>query len=184
MVTSTATRTRMTAEERRRQVVEIAREEFAVHGLHGTSTERIAERVGVSQPYLFRLFGTKKQLFLASVEAGFRHVLELFRKAADGVERTDVMEAMGEAYAQLLRDRTVLLAQMQAYAACDDEEIRAAVRQGYADLYRFVASASGAGEEELQSFFAFGMLMNVVAAMDLSSLEEQWAKDIVNGCLP
>jgi AcrR family transcriptional regulator len=173
----------MSAEERRAQIVAIAREEFAVHGLHGTSTERIAGRVGVSQPYLFRLFGTKKELFIACVEAGFGHVLEIFREAAGTVEREEALDAMGHAYVGLLRDRTELLAQMQAYAACDDEDIRAAVRRGYADLYGFVASASGAGQDELRAFFSFGMLLNVVAAMDLPALGEPWAEDLVKGCL-
>ena len=173
----------MSADERRSQIVVLAREEFAIHGLHGTSTERIAARAGVSQPYLFRLFGTKKELFIACVEAGFRHVLEVFQDAASDVKREDVLDAMGHSYVGLLRDRIELLAQMQAYAACDDEQIRAAVRRGYADLYRFVASASGAGEDELRAFFSFGMLLNVVAAMDLPALGEQWAKDLVKGCL-
>jgi AcrR family transcriptional regulator len=175
---------RLSAEERRRAIVVVAREEFALRGLHGTSTDRIAERAGVSQPYLFRLFGTKKDLFIACVEAGFGHVLGLFREAAGGVSREEALDAMGRSYGQLLRDRTELLAQLHAYAACEDEEIRAAVRRGYADLYRFVASASEADEEELRHFFAFGMLMNVVAAMDLTALDEGWAKDIVKGCLP
>jgi AcrR family transcriptional regulator len=137
----------------------------------------------VSQPYLFRLFGTKKELFIACVEAGFRHVLEVFQESAAGVERDQALDAMGRAYVGLLQDRTELLAQMQAYAACADEEIRAAVRRGYADLYRFAASASGADQDELRSFFSFGMLLNVVAAMDLPALGEQWAKDLVKGCL-
>ena len=184
METSTPARTpRRTAEERRTQIIAVAREEFALQGLHGTSTERIASRVGVSQPYLFRLFGTKKELFIACVEAGFRHVLELFQEAARGVDRSDVLDAMGDAYAGLLRDRTELLAQMQAYAACGDEEIRATVRRGYSDLYRFVASASGADEDGLRAFFSFGMLMNVVAAMDLPSVGEPWAQDLVKGCV-
>ncbi len=176
-------KTRMSADERRRQIVAIAREEFAVRGLHGTSTERIAERVGVSQPYLFRLFGTKKELFIACVEAGFRHVLEVFEEAVVSTEPEQALDAMGEAYVGLLHDRQELLAQMQAYAACDDEEIRAAVRRGYADLYRYVASASGADEERLRAFFSFGMLLNVVAAMDLVALGESWAEELVKGCL-
>jgi AcrR family transcriptional regulator len=173
----------MSADERRAQIVTIAREEFAFRGLHGTSTERIAARVGVSQPYLFRLFGTKKELFIACVDAGCSHVLELFRQAAQSVAQEEALDAMGRAYMGLLRDRTELLAQMQGYAACDDQEIRAAVRRGYAELYRFVASASGATEEELRAFFSFGMLLNVVAAMDLPALGDRWAKDLVRGCL-
>ena len=60
--------TRSTAAERRDAVLRAAQVAFARGGLHGTSTEEIAEAAGISQPYLFRLFGTKKKLFVASVE--------------------------------------------------------------------------------------------------------------------
>src|SRR5215210_7579448 len=183
MSTSAARIPRLSAAERRAQIVGIAREEFAIGGLHGTPTERIAARAGVSQPYLFRLFGTKKELFVACVEAGFGHVRDRFEQAAAEVDQGEALAAMGEAYVGLLRDRTELLAQLQAYAACDDEEIRAAVRRGFAELYRFVSAATGADEGELRAFFSFGMLLNVVAAMDLPALGEPWAKDIVKGCL-
>jgi AcrR family transcriptional regulator len=176
-------RKRLTAEERRRMIVEIAREEFALGGLHGTSTERIAELAGVSQPYLFRLFGRKKDLFIACVERGFARVLEHFREAADGVPREEVLQALGNSYAVLLADRTELLAQLQSYAACEDEEVRAAVRRGFGDLYRFIASASGADGEELRRFVATGMLMNVVVAMDLPAFQEGWAQDLLEACL-
>ena len=64
----------MPATERREMVLEAAVAEFAAHGLAGTSTEDVARRAGISQPYLFRLFPTKKALFLALVERCFRRV--------------------------------------------------------------------------------------------------------------
>ena len=76
------TAVRMSAEERREAILEAARLEFASTGFHGTSTETIAERAGISQPYLFRLFGTKKELFVASVRRCFRETLETFQRAA------------------------------------------------------------------------------------------------------
>ena len=57
--------TRRSAEERRREIVEIAISHFAQHGYNGTSTDQVAREAGISQPYLFRLFGTKRELFLA-----------------------------------------------------------------------------------------------------------------------
>ena len=93
-------------------------------GLAGTSTEDVAPRAGISQPYLFRLFPTKKALFLALVERCFQRVEEAFTAAAGDAIGEEALEAMGDAYEQLLDDRTLLLLQMQAYAACDDPEIR------------------------------------------------------------
>ena len=55
-----STATRKTADERRVEILEAARAEFALKGLYGASTDTIARRAGLSQPYLFRLFGTKK----------------------------------------------------------------------------------------------------------------------------
>ena len=175
--------TRLTAEERRTAILEIAREEFARSGYRGTSTERIAARAGVSQPYLFRLFGTKKHLFLACVEAGFRLTLERFRHAAEDRRGRDALRAMGDAYMELLQDRTLLQAQLQAYAAAvDDAEVREAVRRGFGELVSFVEQASGADAASLTRFTAKGMLLNVIASMDLLHARERWAKRLVEGC--
>ena len=64
----------MPAAERREMVLEAAVADFAAHGLAGASTEDVAHRAGISQPYLFRLFPTKKALFLALVERCFRRI--------------------------------------------------------------------------------------------------------------
>ncbi|HEY7195910.1 MAG TPA: TetR/AcrR family transcriptional regulator [Gaiellaceae bacterium] len=186
MPTATApAKTRLSADERRRQIVEIAAEEFASRGLHGTSTETIAERAGVSQPYLFRLFGTKKDLFIAAVELGFRRISERFAEVAGDVPREEALDAMAKVYGkEYLADRTMLLAQMQAYAACDDADVQAVVRRGFADVYRIVAAASGAGADEMKAFLSTGMLLNVAAAMNLRALDEPWAKEMLAACLP
>lgn len=168
----------MSADARRTQVIEVAVEEFARGGLHGTSTETIARRVGVSQPYLFRLFGTKKELFLAGAARCFERTHETFVAAVQGSDPEERLLSMGEAYRELLADRTLLLAQMQAYAACADDEIRARVLEHYGHLWSEVARLSGAGPEEVRSFFAGGMLMNVAAALDLGGVgsPEPWVR--------
>jgi AcrR family transcriptional regulator len=176
------TATRMTAEERREAILEAARDEFASTGYHGTSTETIAERAGISQPYLFRLFGTKKELFVASVRRCFRETLETFMRAAEGKRGEEALKAMGESYMGLLTDRSRLMAQMQAYASCDDPELRAVVREGYGDLFSWIERVSGVEPAELSRFFAQGMLLNVVAAMDLLNSDEPWAQRLLEGC--
>src|SRR5919108_2189133 len=98
-------RSRMSAAERRDAILEVAASEFAIGGLHGTSTEAIAARAGISQPYLFRLFGTKKGLFLACVEQCFDRTQGTFRAAAEADESGNPLEAMGTAYVALLADR-------------------------------------------------------------------------------
>jgi AcrR family transcriptional regulator len=164
----------MTADERRESVIEAALGVFAVSGLAGTSTEDVARRAGISQPYLFRLFPTKKGLFLALVERCFRRVEGAFTAAAGNLTGEDALAAMGRAYELLLEDRTLLLLQMQAYAACDDPEIRAATRAGYKRLWMLVERVTGLPFEQVVDFFAMGMLMNVAAAMDLPAVDERW----------
>src|SRR5438477_4861423 len=129
---------RLSAAERKDDLLVAAMIEFAERGLEGTSTEDIARVAGISQPYLFRLFGTKKELFKAAVARCFRETLEIFQRAAEGKRGEEALHAMGEAYIQLLSDRTRLRAQMQSYAACEDPEICHVVRNGYGDLVAYV----------------------------------------------
>ena len=170
----TETKQRMPAAERRELVLDAAVAEFAVHGLAGTSTEDVARRAGISQPYLFRLFPTKKALFLALVERCFWRVSDTFTAAAGDLTGDEALEAMGDAYERLLDDRILLLLQMQAYAACEDPEIRAATRAGFKRLWELVERLTGLPFQTVVDFFAVGMLMNVAAAMDLPSVDERW----------
>src|SRR3954468_6943914 len=136
---------RKSKEERREEILDAALEVFAQKGLHGASTEEIARRAGISQPYIFRLFGTKKELYLAGVARCFRQTLELMQRASEGKRGDEALDAIGKAYEQLLAsDRVYLRAQMQAYAACEDPEIAAVVRNGYGDLVTYVERVSGA----------------------------------------
>jgi AcrR family transcriptional regulator len=173
---------RKSAEERREAVLDAALVEFAEHGLHGGSTDAIAAKAGISQPYVFRLFGTKKQLFVAVINRCFRETLELFQRSAEGKRGRDALDAMGEAYMELLKDRTRLRAQMQAYAACDDPEIRKVVRDGYGDLVAYVERVGDLPAEEISQFFAMGMLLNVVASMGVEDASEPWAARLLEGC--
>lgn len=173
---------RKTAEARREEVLEAAMAEFAAHGLDGGSTEAIARGVGISQPYVFRLFGTKKALFMATTERCLRGTLEMMRTAAAGLKGEAVLEAIGAAYTQRLANPTYLHAQMQAYAACGDPEIREVVRKGYGEMVEYVERASGLPSDRVAHFFAKGMLLNVVASMDLLQADAGWAKRLIDGC--
>jgi len=174
---------RKSAEQRRDEILDAAMIEFAQHGLEGASTEDIARRAGISQPYVFRLFGTKKELFKATAARCLRETLEIFQRAAEGKRGEDALKAMGEAYRTLLEDRSRLRAQMQSYAACDDPEICAVVRAGYGDIVTYVERVSGADRATVSSWFAKGMLMNVIASMDLLNLDEPWAERLIAGCV-
>jgi AcrR family transcriptional regulator len=173
---------RLSAAERRDAVLDAALVEFAERGYEGTSTEDIARRAGISQPYLFRLFGTKKELFKASSARCFREMLEMFQRAAEGLRGQDALQAMGNAYMELLlEERTRLRAQVQSYAACDDPEICQVVRDGFGDLVAYAERVSGLPQDEVAMFFAKGMLMTVLSAMQVQTNPEPWAERLVRG---
>src|SRR3954471_1350837 len=178
-----AVKTRSTAGERREEILDAARYEFAERGLHGTSTEDIARRAGISQPYVFRLFGTKKELFLASCARCMEETLETMRAAAVGKTGEPALEAMGQAYVDMLtEDPRRLMGQMHMYAAAQDEDVRRVAREGYGRLVEFVEGASGLDSARISRFFAKGMLINVIAAMGLKDERGGWAQRLVDGC--
>lgn len=170
---------RHTAEERRTEITAAAAIEFARRGLDGATTDRIAERAGVSQPYVVRLFGTKKALFLAVANRAFERIAATFRAAAVGEGSEQRLERMGVAYIALLSDRDELALQLQLYAAAYDPEIRACVATRFAQLHELVAELSGAEPDQLRAFMAKGMLCNVAAALDMPQIawDENWARE-------
>lgn len=165
---------RLTADERRRAVLTVAVTEFARGGYAGTSTETIADRAGISQPYLFRLFATKRELFLAVVDDNFDGVLALFEAAADGLEGEEALAAMGKSYTSYLASRDLLLLQLHAYAAAGERTIREHVAGRYTELIGWVGERTHCSPEQVGAFFAQGMLWNVVVALGLEQPLAAW----------
>jgi AcrR family transcriptional regulator len=170
---------RQTAEQRRIEITAAAAIEFGRRGLEGATTDRIAERAGVSQPYVVRLFGTKKALFLTVANSAFERIADGFRNAVKGETVEERLESMALAYLQLLQDRDELALQLQLYAAATDPEIRACVATRFAQLHELCAELSGAEPQRLRQFMAQGMLCNVAAALDIPQIayDENWARE-------
>jgi AcrR family transcriptional regulator len=173
-----STRTLSTAEQRREDVLRAAMKVVGERGLYGTPTTDIADAAGISQAYLFRLFPTKTELFLAVLERSFRRVHDTFTEAAARARREDrpVLKAMGEAYTDLVHDPELLLTQLQGLAAASAPQVRAALRKGFRMLLEMVERETEASPLEIQQFFARGMLCNVIAAMQIPDLDEHWAE--------
>jgi AcrR family transcriptional regulator len=170
---------RQTADERRTAVLAAAISEFARSGYAGTSTETIAARAGISQPYLFRLFGTKKDLFVATYDlVGDRIIRELSR-AGEGFEGEDALAAMGLAYVELMKDPELLQVQLHGFAAAPgDPDIARSCRRTFEVLWGLLHNRAHVSGEEVRNFFATGMLINVMAAIDLLSVSEHWAQNL------
>ena len=166
---------RSTADERRAQVRAAATAAFAQVGLHGTSVDAIAKGIGISEAYVFRLFGSKRALFLDVVTTAFDAMTDGMLAAAGERTGVDALSAMGREYIALLADRERLLLQMQGFAACGDPVVLDAVRAAYGRLWTRVAEASGLDALTVKTFLAFGMLLNDMAALDARELDEPWA---------
>jgi AcrR family transcriptional regulator len=185
---SKSVRPRVPAAERRDALIDAAIHEFAASGYHGTPVDRIARSVGVAQPYVFSLFGSKRELFLAAVDRCYARVSELLAQAAESYDPElmgpdhPIRRWMGNAYIDMLRtDRDSLMLQLQSYAACDDPVIRDRVRANYAQLVRLADRLMGpeTDAEELDDFFRYGMWLNVTAAMGVADLSVgcEWIRD-------
>ena len=159
---------RSSSEERREQVIDAAVREFAEHGFHATSTTAIAKRAGISQPYIYALFPNKRELFLAAHARVVGKIRDAFTEAARGLDDPDArLEAMGKAYMELLEQRDEILVQMQSHAAAFDPSLREPVRREFMGIIDHVQRVAGVSRERALDFVAVGMLLNVIAALDL-----------------
>ncbi|WP_405901660.1 TetR/AcrR family transcriptional regulator [Streptomyces sp. NBC_00727] len=172
----------MSADERRESVIRAAITEFARGGYSATSTEAIAKRVGVSQPYLFRLFPNKQAMFLAAAERCLLETRQVFEKAADGLEGEEALHSMARSYQRLIADDPdKLLMQMQVYAAvaaaeaAGDHAFGESVRAGWLELFDSVNLALGADAGDATTFLAYGMLANTLTSLGFPAGHRIWS---------
>ena len=174
-----------TAEERRETVLRTAIGAFAARGYWGTTTTEVAKAAGISQAYVYRLFPSKELLFTAVVEHCFVQVrasLERAAAEAKGSSAEVVLDAMGDSYARLISDNDLMLIQLHAQAAAVSEPaVREAVRQGYARLVEYVRGASGGTEEQVQGFFATGMLCHLIVSIGADEVDAPWIRALSAG---
>lgn len=174
----------MKAEDRRKSAVAAALTEFARGGYEGTSTEAIAQRVGVSQPYLFRLFPNKRAMFLAAALRCAELTRDAFVAAAKDLppdaDVEAVKEALGAAYLELIGDGELVMMQMQMQVAtyqatlAGDLEFGETVRRGWTDLVDTVRLLFSGDDEATGEFMSEGMLINVLTALNYPSDDRIW----------
>ncbi|MEV6572531.1 TetR/AcrR family transcriptional regulator [Streptomyces sp. NPDC051577] len=172
---------RMSADERRESVIRAAMHEFARGGYHGTSTETIAKRVGVSQPYLFRLFPSKQAIFIEAVARCTEDIRLAFEEASEGLGGDEALQAMAQTYKRLIAEHPdKLLMQLQsnvavaAAEAAGESEFGEMVRAGWMRLWDTVQAAIGGDADQTAGFMAHGMLINTLAALGFPSEHRVW----------
>jgi AcrR family transcriptional regulator len=168
----THVRTRRTADERRIDVIRAAITEFSTHGLHGGSTETIAALAGISQPYVLRLFKTKKALFLAAVAHVCDEIVTTWQRAlkpylAKHPESTPLerLETIGQAYFGLVENVVELRLVLQSFASAEDDDVRALAHEELERMFTWVRQATDADEATTGLFFANGMMLTVAASI-------------------
>ncbi len=173
------TKTRLTAAARSEEVLQAAVVAFGANGYAGTKTDEIARLAGVSQPYVIRLFGTKQQLFLAATNRVCDRVEETFRRAG---AREASLDSLGESYNELIPERELLVVLLHGFAASNDPAIGETVRERFGRIHRIVGELSGATPEEVTKFMATGMLLTVMAAMQVTGpnpVSCTWATELL-----
>lgn len=167
-----------TAGERRKQVLAAAIEVFAVHGYHGASTATIAKEAGISHSYVFKLYPTKEDMFVAVVDFCFNRIVERFQESAATVTGTpgERLEKIGVSYADILRDRNLMLVQLHAYSASVVPAIREAVRRGIQQVIEYIQQETGVSEDEIKQFIGQGLVATISVALGIEYLDEPWAK--------
>lgn len=173
-----------TSDARREAVVDAAIAEFATSGYHGTPISTVAAHAGISPAYVFKLFPSKVELFVAALDRCFELVEQSLatgaRRAAAG-NPDAILYEMGGAYAELIADKRLLMLQVHALSAADVPEIAAGMRRGLARVTEFAKSRSNAADEQVQRFIAFGQLCHLITTLGLDSQDDQWASLLSQG---
>jgi AcrR family transcriptional regulator len=158
---------RMPVAARREQLLGAATKAFARGGYHGTSTDSVAREAGVSQPYLFRIFGTKLELFLQVFGRAADRLRLAFEEVLDDrpfdPDSLDDAARLASAY-RLLTDRDLLQIIMHGCSAGDVDAIAEQSRTSMADIFRTLRR-TGWEPERCREFLAQGVLMSVMLSM-------------------
>ena len=163
--------TRMSGEARRGEIVAVAVHLFAEHGYARTTTDAVARAAGISQPYVVRLFGSKRALFVAVVDYAFEEIAGALADVPRTARPDERLAIMLEAYREITdRDELALVIVQAVGVAVDDDEVRAVVQAHVRALHKTVWSAAGGDTDRVREFFGVVMLLNAVAAIDVPEL--------------
>ncbi len=173
-----------TAEARRATVIRSAIVVFATSGYLGTPIAAVAEHAGISPAYVSKLFPTKEGLFVSALDHCFTLVEEALARGADAsTDQTPegLLFAMGGAYAELIADRSLLMLQVHAQSAAAVPEIGRGLRDGLRKVTTFAQTRSGASDEAVQRFIAYGQLCHLITTVGLDDEPAPWARTLTAG---
>ena len=186
---------RLPAQDRRRQIIESAREVFASQSFAKVGTADLAKAVGVSEPALYRYLSGKKELFLPTLRSTAPKLLELWQNIASDVEDPlETIWSIGVDYYDHLQSHSGnMRLQFQAISEAHDPEIREALRENFASFVDFVAETLDEGKRrgivrrDIDSrlmawqFLGIGLTLDLMHLLGFSSeldrsKMEQWGR--------
>jgi AcrR family transcriptional regulator len=173
-----------TADSRRPIVAAAAVRAFARAGYHGTTIADVAREAKISPAYVSKLYASKDLLFVAALEECFARVQDAIAAGADAATSDDpdsILEAMGDAYAGLIADRSLLMLQVHAQSVAGVAEIGEAFRAAVKRITVFAQERSGGDDDAVQRFLAYGQLCHLIVTFDLESIPEPWATTVTHG---
>ena len=173
-----------TSDARRPLVTASALHAFARSGYHGTTVADVAREARISPAYVFKLFPSKERLFVAALDECFVQVVRALEAGADAAtDQTPlgILDQMGEAYADLIANRDLLLIQVHAQSVADVPEIRESLRAGLATVTQFAKTRTGAADADVQRFIAYGQLCHLIVTAGVDDLTADWALLVANG---
>ncbi|AYF73525.1 TetR/AcrR family transcriptional regulator [Nocardia yunnanensis] len=173
-----------TSDVRRDAVLDSAIAEFAKTGFHGTPINTVAAAAGISPAYVFKLFPSKVELFVAALDRCFERVEGALAAGAartPGGDPEQVLHEMGGAYAELIADKSLLMLQVHALSAADVPEIAEGVRRGLRRVTEYAQSRSGGTGEQVQHFMAYGQLCHLITTLGLDASDGAWATALTAG---
>lgn len=162
---------RLSAHKRRSSILDAATSQFAERGYAGASTHQIAAAAGISQAYVVQTFGSKQQLFIDVVERVVDDIIAQFAIANDKLphdcDPEQRVEALGEAFTELVSDNDKLMSMLHAFILGYDPSIGPAGRRAFLKVYRFIRERAGLPAEDAMNFLARGMLISVLLGLRL-----------------
>jgi TetR/AcrR family transcriptional regulator len=143
----TATRRRLSAFERRQAVLDTACRVFSKLSYRGATTAEIAREAGISEPILYRHFGSKRDLYLACLDEAWRS----FREGAEQAMAEDPLRCLGAvADAYMAKDKRIRVVDLWIQAltvAPEDKVIAVALRKQVREVHEFFAGVIRDGQQ-------------------------------------
>jgi AcrR family transcriptional regulator len=140
-----ATKQRLSAGERRQVVLDTACRVFSQSSYRGATTAEIARESGISEPILYRHFGSKRDLYLACLEESWRALRELSEQAiADSPDTC--LGAIADAWMAKRANIRLVDLWIRALNECDDPVVAEALRKQVRDVHAFFADVIRDGQ--------------------------------------